>query len=231
MIDAQRLNTDYAPLLRWLIFTTVWCFGLVLVWRFGLIRLMINSDKTYISVVICLFYLLATAYCLHRVIVVSSELNRAHRVQRQVMAVGGRLRFIGEHVLAADGAELLPGRMTNHIRNLIIKAGIHGDRRLDQTLLLRGLANSLRAPNQFGSFASDTMLKLGLLGTIIGFILMLAPVSAMDAMDKASMKNSISLMSDGMAIAMYTTLTGLVGSILVRIQDRSWKALRDNCSP
>ena len=32
------------------------------------------------------------------------------------------------------------------------------------------------------------------------------------------MKSSMGLMSDGMAVAMYTTLAGLVGSILVRIQ-------------
>jgi len=39
--------------------------------------------------------------------------------------------------------------------------------------LLRGLADALRGPNQLGSFASDALMKLGLLGTIIGFILML----------------------------------------------------------
>ena len=36
--------------------------------------------------------------------------------------------------------------------------------------------------------------------------------------DRASVKSSMGLMSDGMAVAMYTTLTGLIGSILVQIQ-------------
>ena len=36
--------------------------------------------------------------------------------------------------------------------------------------------------------------------------------------DRASVKTSMGLMSDGMAIAMYTTLTGLIGSILVQTQ-------------
>ena len=61
-------------------------------------------------------------------------------------------------------------------------------------------------------------MKLGLLGTIIGFIIMLAPIATLDAADKAAMKTSMGLMSDGMAVAMYTTLAGLIGSILVRIQ-------------
>ena len=80
------------------------------------------------------------------------------------------------------------------------------------------LADRLRGSNGFGAFASDTLMKLGLLGTIIGFIVMLAPIAGLDATDRAMMKSSMGLMSDGMAIAMYTTLAGLVGSILLKIQ-------------
>jgi hypothetical protein len=114
---------------------------------------------------------------------------------------------------------MLPGGLvTDHIRSLVTKAGTQGAGRLDQTLLLRSLADRLRGSNGFGAFASDTLMKLGLLGTIIGFIIMLAPIAGLDAADKVAMKSSMGLMSDGMAVAMYTTLAGLVGSILVRIQ-------------
>ena len=107
---------------------------------------------------------------------------------------------------------------SQYIRNLILKARMQGHHRLDQTLLLRGLADALRGPNQLGSFASDSLMKLGLLGTIIGFILMLAPIAGLDSADHASVKSSMVLMSDGMAVAMYTTLTGLIGSVLVQAQ-------------
>ena len=83
---------------------------------------------------------------------------------------------------------------------------------------MRGLAGRLRGSNQFGAFASDTLMKLGLLGTIIGFIMMLAPIAGLDPGDRAPIRSSMNLMSDGMAVAMYTTLAGLVGSILVKIQ-------------
>ena len=73
-------------------------------------------------------------------------------------------------------------------------------------------------PTSSAPFASDALMKLGLLGTIIGFILMLAPIAGLDAADRASVKSSMGLMSDGMAVAMYTTLTGLVGSVLVQTQ-------------
>jgi hypothetical protein len=121
-------------------------------------------------------------------------------------------------VVTGNGTRLPAGQVTAHIRNLILKARLQGRHPLDQTLLLRGLADALRGPNQLGSFASDALLKLGLLGTIIGFILMLAPIAGLDAADRASVKTSMGLMSDGMAVAMYTTLAGLVSSILVQAQ-------------
>ena len=62
------------------------------------------------------------------------------------------------------------------------------------------------------------MLKLGLLGTIVGFILMLAPISNLDAYDVSTLKTALSSMSGGMAIALFTTLAGLVGGILLRTQ-------------
>jgi hypothetical protein len=98
------------------------------------------------------------------------------------------------------------------------RRALQGPRRLDQTLLLRGLAGRLRGSNQFGAFASDTLMKLGPLGTIIGFIMMLAPIAELDPNDRGAIRSSMNLMSDGMAVAMYATLAGLVGSILVRIQ-------------
>src|SRR5258708_7746691 len=69
-----------------------------------------------------------------------------------------------------------------------------------------------------GNFAADSLMKLGLLGTIIGFIIMLAPIAGLDVSDKSVLKSSMGVMSDGMAVAMYTTLAGLVGSILLKLQ-------------
>jgi hypothetical protein len=37
---------DRGPLLRWLVFTGLCVFAFVLLWRFGLIRQMVASDRT-----------------------------------------------------------------------------------------------------------------------------------------------------------------------------------------
>src|SRR6266851_4679783 len=216
------LNTEYpadhVPLLRWLIFTGVSVFAFVMAWHFGLVRMMVNGDKTYISIIISVLYVLSSLHCLLRTAAVSSELDRAHRVLALVSKGVQQLKVEGADVVTPEGTRLPRGEVTAHIRNLILKASLQGEERLDQTLLLRGLADALRGPNQLGSYAGDTLMKLGLLGTIIGFIMMLAPIAGLDAADHASVRNSMGLMSDGMAVAMYTTLTGLIGSILVQTQ-------------
>ncbi len=146
------------------------------------------------------------------------EGDAARRGGALIEAGSGPLHLDGDTVIVEGAGRLPRGLVAEHIHDLAVKARLQGPRRIDQTLLLRGLAGRLRGSNQFGAFASDTLMKLGLLGTIIGFIMMLAPIAGMDPGDRSTIRSSMNLMSDGMAVAMYTTLAGLVGSILVRIQ-------------
>ena len=206
--------SDRAPLLRWMIFTGLCAFAGVLLWHYGLIQLMLASDRTYISAIIGVLYIVSSLHCLWRTIAIAREADAGR--------AAALLLVKPDTVLAAATSSepdaLPPGLVADHIRNLVVKAETQGSGRLDQTLLLRSLADRLRGSNGLGAFASDTLIKLGLLGTIIGFIVMLAPIAGLDATDRAMMKSSMGLMSDGMAIAMYTTLAGLVGSILLKIQ-------------
>ncbi|MCP3401138.1 MotA/TolQ/ExbB proton channel family protein [Bradyrhizobium sp. CCGB20] len=204
--------SERSALLFWMIFTGLSIFAVVLLWRFGLIRLMLTSDRTYISSVIALLYVLTCGHCFLRTRAIAREGAAARRCREALAAPGG------SKVLDAGTAKLPRGLVRDHIESLVTKAAAQDYRPVDQTLLLRNLADRLRGSNGFGAFVSDTLMKLGLLGTIIGFIIMLAPIAGLDAADKVAMRSSMGLMSDGMAVAMYTTLAGLVGSILVRIQ-------------
>jgi len=69
-----------------------------------------------------------------------------------------------------------------------------------------------------GWFAADSVLKIGLLGTIIGFILMLAPIGELTSFDATSLQSALAAMSAGMAVALYTTLTGVIANIILRFQ-------------
>jgi hypothetical protein len=194
---------DRGPLLRWLVFTGLCIFAFILLWRFGLIRQMVASDRTYLSSIIGFFYVAASLHCLWRTIAISREGDAARRGGALIEAGSGPLHLDGDAVIVEGAGKLPRGLVAEHIHDLAVKARLQG---------------RLRGSNQFGAFASDTLMKLGLLGTIIGFIMMLAPIAGMDPGDRSTIRSSMNLMSDGMAVAMYTTLAGLVGSILVRIQ-------------
>ena len=99
------------------------------------------------------------------------------KLERDMLAAA---RETGCTDLASNSLKVI----ADHIRDLVRKAHTQGSGQLDQTLLLRSLADRLRGSNGFGAFASDTLIKLGLLGTIIGFIIMLAPIAGLDAADR-----------------------------------------------
>jgi MotA/TolQ/ExbB proton channel family len=206
MANPPLETADRRPLLLWLIFTGVSAFAAVLLWHFGLFRRMVEADRSYISSAIGLLYLATTVHCLWRIVVVSREDDAARRVAA-----------LGE-TGATPGSHLPRGLIGDFVRDLAAKAAVAPTRHPDPTAQLRGLATRLRGPNRFGDFASDTLMKLGLVGTIIGFIMMLAPIATLDVADRGAIKVSMNLMSDGMAVAMYTTLAGLVASILVKVQ-------------
>jgi hypothetical protein len=207
---------DYVLLLKWLILAGVIAVGFIAVWQFGLFAAMLQADRSYISLVITLLFLGTSVHCAVGVVSVSRELNAARRVHRTVRANSRNFVVDGDTV-TADGNALVPGLATDHVRNIILKArGMKG--RIDQTLLMRSVADMLRGRLQVGWFISDSMFKLGLLGTLIGFILMLAPINAIKTFDPLTMKAAMSTMSSGMAVALYTTLAGLVGGLLLRLQ-------------
>ena len=68
-------------------------------------------------------------------------------------------------------------------------------------------------------FSSETMVTLGLIGTVAGFLLMLS--SAFDNLDVKNVENVQEVITDmslGMSTALCTTLVGLVSSVLTKIQ-------------
>src|SRR2546423_8372023 len=79
-----------------------------------------------------------------------------------------------------------PPRSTLFPYTTLFRSGPH----LDQMVLLRSLADQLRSRENLGWFVSESLLRLALLGTAVGFILMLIPVAALDAFDADSLRRS-----------------------------------------
>lgn len=89
---------------------------------------------------------------------------------------------------------------------------------LERQNLLSILGDELSNRHALGHMTSDILLKLGLTGTVVGFILMLLPIGDMKDFDPQKIQPLLSSMSGGMAVALYTTLSGLVTSTVLKFQ-------------
>ena len=67
-------------------------------------------------------------------------------------------------------------------------------------------------------FTSDAMLSLGMVGTLIGFMMVLGNALDIDAVTSDELKKVIAEVASGLSVALITTLTGLICSIILKIQ-------------
>jgi len=174
-------------------------FGFYLAAERGLVSLALDSDKSYISYLILGLYILASAHWLWLAQLLTVERRTFTRV---------------EEAISTDSEidENLGGMLGSFMRNLRRKSDANA------SALLEAFSDELANRHALGHFASDVLLKLGLLGTVVGFILMLMPVGEIREFDPGLMQQLLSAMSGGMAVALYTTLAGLITSTLLKLQ-------------
>ena len=201
------LDSEHLLLLKGMVLLAVVGFAFAAAWHYGLLQRVWRQDTTGISVGITLVFLVAAAHGSHCLLRLSRALNHLGAVQR---AIGGD---------DAGGTAALPdGCVSRYIRDLHTKASLSRGRSIDQGLLLDTFEAELKHGHVFGWFVADLLLSLGLLGTVIGFIFMLGPISGLDGSDQSAIKAALAAMSGGMAVALYTTMAGLIGGMLLKIQ-------------
>lgn len=143
-----------------------------------------------------------------------AAMSAATGPQRQASA--GLLRQLGDR-WRQGGTEAQRQARPSLLRNLG-DCWREGGAASDAAALLNAFADELANRHALGHFLSDALLKLGLLGTVVGFILMLLPIGEVEEFDPAMMQRLLTAMSSGMAVALYTTLAGLTTSTLLRLQ-------------
>ncbi|HQZ13358.1 MAG TPA: MotA/TolQ/ExbB proton channel family protein [Devosia sp.] len=212
-------SRDFLPLLKWLLVMVLTAFGFLVLWYFGLVQTMIALDRTRVSIVILAVFIATSLHCLYQTVVVSRELVAARRVREAVVSAGSNtLTVQNGRIVTADGTALETGVVTSHMLNLLAKARTFSGGHFDQTLLLRSLADQLKSREKLGWFISESLLRLALLGTAIGFILMLVPLAELNAFDVDTMRQTLAGMSDGMGIALTITVAGIATALLLKFE-------------
>jgi hypothetical protein len=205
---------DFVPLLRWMILMSLTVVALLALWQLSVIQTMFSTDRTHISSFILLLFALTSLHCLAQTWFVSTQLV-ATRMFREALHARPKRTSINEAEL-----ERLPqgSLIAGHVSSLVTKAQIQSGRSVDQGALLRVLANRLRGRERLGMFVSEALLRLALLGTAVGFILMLIPIAGLTSFDAETLRKALSGMSGGMAVALNITVAGIATALLLKLQ-------------
>lgn len=209
---------DFAPVLKWLLVNIILAIGLIAMWSFGLIQAVLETDRTHVSTIIFAIFALTALHCLYQTWVTSRDLVVARRVRAQVEQSDTVPVLLPDGRVMFGGRELEPGLISTYIGNLLRKASFGSSASFDQTILLRSLADRLRAREKLGLFVSEGLLRLALLGTAIGFILMLIPLSGLTAFDAETLRGALTGMTSGMAIALNVTVAGIAAALVLKFE-------------
>ena len=184
------LTTPYGLILFALIIGGVELFVWFYLTQRGLLQQVIEVDASYVSLIILLIYALSSLWFL----------ATAWTTSRRYLG-------ISQPAQATD-------RLINSFLRDIARITLH-ESRLAQ---LDVLDTRLRSSYAFGFIVADLMLKLGLLGTVIGFIIMLGSLTNLNSVDITVMQSLLAEMSGGMKVALYTTLVGMLSGIVLNIK-------------
>ncbi len=181
---------DYILVLRYAVINGVAVALTAAAWQQGWVGLVLEADRTRLVELIAGVFLLGNVWCVQRLFAVSRELNALERRETAGTKVGEFLQKI-------------QGRDAATRANLAAVLKIQLFTRIAP---IRHVANSL--------------VILGLIGTVLGFIIALGGVNPEAAADVSAVGPMISTLIEGMSVALYTTLVGSVLNVWLMINYR-----------
>ena len=176
---ALRDTRRHLLILRFALFNLVGASLLGAAYVHGYIEMVLVADKTQLSVAIFIEFIAGLALCGAKIVQVSRELNAARDYDPGVTSLA-RTYLEKLRANGDSGASVLAGAMRLRLSHRIA--------------VVRHIANSL--------------VLLGLIGTVIGFIIALSGVDPQKASDFDYISPMVSMLIQGMSTALYTTLVG-----------------------
>ncbi|MSR13498.1 MAG: hypothetical protein EXR86_02840 [Gammaproteobacteria bacterium] len=216
-LDTRVAGPPHLLLLIWLCLVSLVIFGSVVSIDQGLLQAMLSADRSQICIVVIAMTLVGFGHTYVRTELISSELVAAERVVARLETDNGALSMNSRSLQFANGDQAPHSFITNYLVAEYDHLRQAKDNNLADSNLLEAFSSKIRSANEFGWFYIDLMLKIGFLGTLVGFILMLSSVADTGALDATTMQKVLKHMSLGMSTALYTTLASLVGGILLSL--------------
>ena len=181
----------YLLILRFAVVNLVGFALLAAVWLQGWMGFVLSGDATSLALVIVLVFLVGLALCGMKVRQVSAELDR---IRAPAAYPNARVSRYLEMIAGRDGQS--------------------------RTLAASALKLKLASRIAVVRHIAGSLVFLGLIGTVIGFMIALSGVNPEDAADISAIGPMVSTLIGGMSVALSTTLVGAVLNIWLMINYR-----------
>lgn len=190
----------------WLIYIGALSFIVYLSWHLQFLQKLFIHDPTKLTYLISLFFLGGTLHCGIRAYYLSKQINS--------------IEAISTNRLSWETANSLPAKFLQTIADSLIKVDPkkETEQETDKQLLTDVFSLEVRGQHEIGWFITGLLVKLGLLGTVIGFVLMLQPLASLESFEISDIQSVLVSMTSGMSVALNTTLLGLISSMLLSFQ-------------
>lgn len=186
----------------WFLLITISLFGIYVAWDLQLLSTMFLLDKSYVTSLIVALVVIASCHAAWHIFLFSRRIKAANQLLI--------LESIDEYEKHNDD---------DFIRSFVTE--LNSDKSAESTedeSILEIYADQLRSPVDLGWFLVDLAVRLGLLGTIVGFILIFTSLSDTTIDGSEGLKGLLITMSGGMGTALFTTLGGLIGATFLSFQ-------------
>ena len=182
------MDYKFLLVLRFSLINILGIIFLIVTYTQGYIAKAIDADITNVILLIFVLFLLGLIISGIRTFWISKQLNYATEKSKE-------LNSITNHYL-------------QNIKNLDASARSN----LASSLRIK-LANKINLVK----FIANTLVILGLIGTVIGFIIALSGVDGSVSSDPEEISKMITTLIQGMSVALYTTLAGSICSVWLNI--------------
>ena len=206
-ILAPGRDGAYDSVMKWALFIALVTIGSIVSYEYGLLTYLFAADRSRITVVIAVLFVGFSAHCLWILIELSREYRRAMTWKADLAG-----RTSAPEPPAGSG--LIDSYVADVIRSREHPSEVEGNAHL----LMMSLGASFRRRTKVGTYGSDLLYKLGMLGTMVGFVMMLNSMGDLANFDVDTLRGALQTMIAGMAVSLLTTIAGLIGGILLRIE-------------
>lgn len=206
-ILTPRRDGAYDAVLKWVLLMALIIMGAVVSYDYGLLSYLYEADRSKITVLITVLYVAFSGHCLWILVELSREYRRALQV-KAMLASATRLPDLPR------GGGLIDSYLADVIRSREHPSEGEGNAHL----LMMSLGASFRRRTKIGSYVTDLLYKLGMLGTMVGFVMMLNSMGDLSNFDVDTLRGALQKMIAGMAVSLLTTIAGLIGGILLRME-------------